>query len=49
MPFLGKREKAMLAELEKACTDKIAAAEDSLKKKKQVSVLAFKFFDVIEF
>ncbi|XP_077247601.1 DNA ligase-like protein [Tasmannia lanceolata] len=30
-----KREKTMLNELEKACTDKIAAAEDSLKKKKQ--------------
>ncbi|RWR85481.1 DNA ligase 1 isoform X1 [Cinnamomum micranthum f. kanehirae] len=30
-----KREKSMLAELEKACTEKVAAVEDSLKKKKQ--------------
>eukprot|EP00268_Persea_americana_P065687 TRINITY_DN8819_c0_g1_i4.p1 TRINITY_DN8819_c0_g1~~TRINITY_DN8819_c0_g1_i4.p1 ORF type:complete len:137 (+),score=41.74 TRINITY_DN8819_c0_g1_i4:504-914(+) len=30
-----KREKSMLAELEKSCTEKVAAVEDSLKKKKQ--------------
>lgn len=39
----------MLAELEKSCTEKVAAVEDSLKKKKQVSILAFKCFNVIEF
>lgn len=33
---IGKKEKVMLANLEKACGDKIAAAECSLKKKKQV-------------
>ncbi|XP_058098885.1 uncharacterized protein LOC131243506 [Magnolia sinica] len=33
--LLGKREKSMLSDLEKACADKIAAAEVSLKKKKQ--------------
>lgn len=32
----GKREKAMIAEHERACTDKIAKLEESLKKKKQV-------------
>lgn len=32
----GKRERSMLAEQEKACGDKIAQLEESLKKKKQV-------------
>ncbi|KAK1310252.1 hypothetical protein QJS10_CPA08g00679 [Acorus calamus] len=31
----GKKEKTTLAELEKVCADKIAAAADSLKRKKQ--------------
>jgi hypothetical protein len=32
----GKRERSMIAEQEKACGEKIAQLEESLKKKKQV-------------
>ena len=37
VPIEGKREKASLAEVEKACLNKIALTEESLKKKKQAS------------
>lgn len=33
----GKKEKSMICEHEKACADKIAKLEESLKKKKQVN------------
>lgn len=38
LSLTGKREKAALSEVEKACTSKIIAAEEALKKKKQVGV-----------
>lgn len=36
MNISGKKEKTMMSEQEKACNDKIAQLEVSLKKKKQV-------------
>lgn len=35
--YVGKKEKTMITDLEKACAGRIADLEESLKKKKQVS------------
>lgn len=36
MNISGKKERIMISEQEKACNDKVAQLEESLKKKKQV-------------